>query len=279
MVIIKTDGEYFSVKDTLQCGQIFRYYKREDGKFIVVSKDKCALCYNQGDFAYIECGDGDEEYFYNFFDLDRDYKSIVEGALSHNIGVLTDATTLGKGIRILNQDTEEMLLSFMVSQNNNIPRIKKSLDFLAQSVGNSIDFMGGIFYAFPTVTTLAKMGEDFFKSAGLGYRAGYIKGVCQLLLEGFDLTALKELSTEEIKSKLISIRGVGEKVADCVLLFGFHRADSFPVDTWIEKVYKEDFLGKESDRRKITQYFIKKFGKDAGYIQQYLFHYKRNFSK
>ena len=279
MAIIKTDGEYFSVKDTLQCGQIFRYYEHGGGKFVVVSKDKCALCYNQGDFAFIECEDGDEDYFYNFFDLNRDYKRIVDGALSHNIGVLTKATTLGKGIRILNQDTEEMLLSFIVSQNNNIPRIKKSLDYLALSIGDKIDFKGGVYYAFPTAQNLSTKDEEFFKSAGLGYRAGYIKGVTKLLLDGFDLTALNDLSTEEIKSKLITRRGVGEKVADCVTLFGFHRADSFPVDTWIEKVYKEDFLGKESDRRKITDYFVKKFGKDAGYIQQYLFHYKRNFSK
>jgi N-glycosylase/DNA lyase len=279
MAIIKTDGEYFSVKDTLQCGQIFRYYERANGKFIVVSKDKCALCYNQGDFAFIECEDGDEEYFYNFFDLGRDYKNIVEGALSHNVGVLNDATILGKGIRILNQDTEEMLISFIVSQNNNIPRIKKSLDFLSLAAGKKIDFKGEVYYAFPAIKDLAIKEEEFFKSAGLGYRAGYIKGVTKLLLDGFDLTALNDLSTEEIKAKLISIRGVGEKVADCVLLFGFHRADSFPVDTWIEKVYREDFLGQEKDRHKITQYFINKFGEDAGYIQQYLFHYKRNFSK
>ena len=142
MAIIKTDGEYFSVKDTLECGQIFRYYKVKDDKFIVISGDKCALCYNDKDSAIIECNDGDEGYFANYFDLDRDYSKIANYANSKGVKILSDAVGKGKGIRILNQDKNETLISFIVSQNNNIPRIKKILNTLCEKLGQRMTFNG-----------------------------------------------------------------------------------------------------------------------------------------
>ena len=125
-MVIKFSGEYFSVKDTLECGQTFRFTALDDGKFIVYTLDKCAVCYNDGDYAYIECEDCDKDYFFNYFDLGRDYSQISSVALKENIPVLTQAVNRGKGIRILNQDKEEMIFSFIISQNNNIPRIKKN---------------------------------------------------------------------------------------------------------------------------------------------------------
>ena len=275
-MVIKFSGEYFSVKDTLECGQTFRFTLLSDGKYIVYTKDKCAVCYNDGDYAYVECEDCDKDYFYHYFDLGRDYSKISSVALKENISVLTQAVNLGKGIRILNQDKEEMLFSFIISQNNNIPRIKKIINALCDKLGEDMTFNGRSYKAFPTAKRLAEFGADFYAGLGLGYRASYIADTAKLLLGNLDLTALDSLSTTELKKQLLSIRGVGPKVADCIALFGFHRADSFPVDTWIEKLYREDFAGTETDRNKITKFFTDKFGENSGYVQQYLFHYKRN---
>ena len=272
---ILVDSKYFSIKDTLECGQIFRFRPYEKG-YLVFSKNKCAYCYNEGDSAIINCADNDEEYFYNFFDLGRDYSVIVNAANNFGIQFLSTCANQGKGIRILNQNTEETLFSFIVSQNNNIPRIKGSIEKLCAIYGEKIYGEFGEYFAFPCAEKLAEADENSLKSAGLGYRVTYIKSVANEIVKGFSVDALKSLSTTELKYRLISLKGVGEKVADCVTLFGFHRADSFPVDTWIEKVYKENFDGKETDRKKITTYFLDKFGKNSGYFQQYLFYYKRS---
>lgn len=267
-------SEYFSVKDTLECGQVFRFVPFKNG-YKVFSLDKCCYCYNQGDKAIIECEDNDYDYFYNYFDLDRDYKEIVLSAEKENIDILSKASNAGKGIRILNQEKEETLFSFIVSQNNNIPRIKGIIEKLCTNLGEKKEFFGEEYYSFPSVSSLANQTEEFYKSIGLGYRADYIKSVAQKIVNGYSLEDISALSTEELKKELISLHGVGPKVADCVAFFGFRRTDSFPVDTWIEKVYKEDFNGKLIDRKKIAISLVEKFKFNAGYYQQYLFFYKR----
>lgn len=279
------DKEFFDIKDTLCCGQIFRFTEAGEG-YLVFSADKCAYCYEEGKNSVIECSACDEEYFYDFFDLKRDYSSVVFAAENFGIPVLSTAAKLGKGIRILNQNAEEALFSFIVSQNNNIPRIKGIIEKLCAGAGEEKVFYGerfgenGLKYrAFPSAETLAEMPESFFKEAGLGYRAGYIKGLAEKIAAGYSVAELSGLKTEELRKELVSVKGVGAKVADCAVLFGFHRADGFPVDTWIEKVYKEDFGGTLSDRKKISEYFVNRFGKNAGYFQQYLFYYKRSLEK
>ena len=275
-MVIKFDGEYFSVKDTLECGQTFRFIPLSDGKYKVFTKDKCAICYNEGDYAFIECNDSDGDYFFNYFDLNRDYSQISASALSENLPILTQAVNLGKGIRILNQDKEEMLFSFIISQNNNIPRIKKIINALCDSLGETKTYGEKSYKAFPTAKSLSGRDLNFYSALGLGYRASYILDTAKLLSDGLALSEFESLSTAELKKRLLSIRGIGPKVADCIALFGFHRTDSFPVDTWIEKLYREDFNGKITDRNKITKFFTDKFKENSGYVQQYLFHYKRN---
>lgn len=277
-VQIKYNSEYFSVKDTLECGQIFRFRPFEKG-YLVFFEKSVAYCYNDGDYAVIECNVEDEKRLKNFFDLDRDYESIVRSATNSGYSVLNDSARLGKGIRILNQSSEEALFSFIISQNNNIPRIKNSIEKLCEIYGEKCDSEYGEYYSFPTAEKLALAEDLTLKSAGLGYRVGYIKSVAKEIVNGFNLEELKSLPTEELKKKLISLKGVGEKVADCVSLFGFHRSDSFPVDTWIEKVYRENFGGSLTDRKKITEYFVEKFQGNSGYFQQYLFYYKRSLEK
>lgn len=280
MALIKfeTDGEFFNAKDTLECGQIFRYKPINDG-FSVQSGDKCCEVKNKGNVAEILCEEGDEEYFRNYFDLDTDYSAIVRRAENSGYAVVREAAKRARGVRILRQNTEEMLFSFIISQNNMIPRIKAIIERTANALGEKYIFNGEEYHAFPTAKTLAEKDRDFYFNLGYGYRADYIPSVAKAITTGEANLSADGLSTAELRKKLIALKGVGPKVADCVALFGYHRTDSFPVDTWIEKLYKEDFGGTLTDRKKITDFFLSLFGEDSGYVQQYVFYYKRSLEK
>ncbi len=269
------DNTFFNIADTLECGQIFRFKPRNNG-YLVFSLDKCAYVCNDQKRTVIECEKRNVEYFKRFFDLDFDYSSVYDGAKSFGVDILATGADYGKGIRILNQDCTEALFSFIISQNNNIPRIKGIIERLCEAIGESKSFGELTYHAFPTVQALANQSLDFYKSIGLGYRAEYVYALAKSLTNGFDVKALNDLDTKRLKKELVSLYGVGPKVADCVVLFGYHRGDSFPVDTWIKKVYKEDFNGKLNDTSKISDWFVNMFKNHAGYYQQYLFHYKRN---
>ena len=269
--MIEYPSKYLSFKDTLNCGQVFRFREHERG-YLVFSGDKCAYCYEDGDTSYI---DG-EDYFFDYFDLSRDYKKIVDAARSFGFEKLSTAAERHSGLRILRQNGFEAIISFIISQNNNIPRIKGIIERLSERYGEKRSFKGIDYYAFPTPEALSRADLTDLKSLGLGYRDEYVsvaaKAICNKEL---DLDRLSRSSTAELKKALLAIKGVGAKVADCAIFFGFNRTDSFPVDTWIEKLYHEDFGGKLTDRKKISEYFLDLFKENSGYVQQYLFYAKR----
>lgn len=265
------DATYFNPEHVLECGQIFRFYPFKEGYF-VISADKACYVYTDGIKTVVESDDCD--YFYNFFDLNRDYTEIVEKAKSYGVPLLSRSAEQCKGLRLLNQNKEEMLYSFIISQNNNIPRIKGIISRICAGLSEKHDFMGEVFYPFPSSVLLNNAGVEFFHTAGCGYRDKYLAETsARVVQEG--LAHLEKLPTSELKKQLLTYKGVGGKVADCIALFGFGKRDSFPVDTWIEKIYREDFAGMLTDREKITNYFLNLFGENAGYVQQYLFYGKR----
>lgn len=273
---IIVDNEFFNIKDTLECGQVFRFFSEENG-YVVISTDKCAFVYEDGDKTVIESDYPD--YFHNYFDLDRDYKEVFLKAQSYGVEVLNLASNIGKGIRILNQDPEETLFSFIISQNNNIPRIKVTIEKLCKELGNPIEFKGKTYYGFPKAERLSLKDCGFYKALGFGYRDKFMVDVSSKVYKGVDFKELKKLPYKELKKALLEFNGVGPKVADCVSLFGFGKTEGFPVDTWIEKLYKENFDGKLLDRNKIADFFTEKFGNYSGYVQQYLFYYKRSIEE
>lgn len=273
---IKYSSEFFNAKDTLECGQVFRFKEYKKG-YKLVSKDKCCYLYTEGDTTHVLSDDAD--YFYNYFDLGRDYSEIYSSVLSFNDEFLSKATNLGKGVRILKQDLEETAFSFIVSQNNNISRIKGILEKLATALGEKKYFDGEEYYSFPTAESLAKKDTPFYRELGLGYRDEYISRFAKSITSGLDLTSFNLLETEKLTKELLKIHGIGKKVADCITFFGYGRSDSFPVDTWIEKLYFENFNGKEKDRIKISKELVSKFGSLSGYVQQYVFYYKRSLEK
>ncbi|HEY8389454.1 MAG TPA: DNA glycosylase [Clostridia bacterium] len=266
--IVIDNPDSFKIKDILDCGQVFRYNIFSDYAE-VLSKDHYARIIEQENKITIECDDA--QYFYNYFDLDTDYNSIKQKLRVNPL--MCTAIDFGQGIRILKGDLFEILISFIISANNNIGRIKKSLNFISKHLGRD---MGG-YYAFPELSILAQADEKFFVSAGCGYRSPYLVHTLKYLNSNPQfLQELKTRDTAECMTKLMTLKGVGEKVADCILLFGLHRTDVFPVDTWINKVYKENFEGTLTNRKNIRGFFINLFGQLSGYAQQYLFYYKRS---
>ena len=276
MTKIITEEEFFNVKDTLECGQIFRFKPFEKG-YLVFSKDMACYAYNEDGKAVIECETENEGYFRYFFDLSRDYSLIYSRAKKSRYDIVSRAAEAGKGIRILNQDKTETLFSFLTSQNNRIPRIKSIIERTCSARGVKNSFLGEEYYSFPSPEELFDEDVGFYNGLGYGYRSDFIRSTAKRLIENAgELDEMAVLSTTELKSSLMSFKGVGPKVADCVSLFAYHKTDAFPVDTWIEKLYREDFNGAEKNRNKINEFFVNSFGEDSGYIQQCVFYYKRS---
>lgn len=272
MQTLKIKSKFFNPKDTLECGQVFRFKPYLDG-YLVFSLDKCCYLYEKGGYTYIESDD--VKYFENYFDLKTDYQKIYDGVKSYGIEFLSSALEFGKGIRILKQDLVETAFSFIISQNNNIKRIQSSIEKLCEALGEKRSFKGETYYAFPKVEKLAEKEISFFRELGLGYRDAYILEFAKKLNGGFDLNSFKSLDTPSLEKELIGIYGIGKKVADCILLFAYNRSDAFPVDTWIEKVYRENLGGLEKDRSKISLELQERFKNLSGYVQQYVFYFKR----
>lgn len=263
--IIVDEPTDFDVIQTLCCGQIFRYVI--DGNTAkVFSKDKMAtLSFTS---QHIEIVSTDIDYFFNFFDFGTDYKQIKDQLSTDKL--VAPAIKFAPGIRILNNDAYEMMISFIISANNNIGRIKKSIEYLCSHFGSNM----GDYYAFPTLEQLKTATIEDFKQAGLGYRAEQMFDTVQKLTND-DIDFLKQAETKEKQKKLMSFKGIGEKVANCIMLFGLQVKTVFPVDVWINKVYNHIFNKNETDRSKITRELTERYGNLSGYAQQYFYYYYR----
>lgn len=264
--------EEFNPQHILECGQVFSY-KKEGEKFIVFPQDKYAEIYETPDFYAVKVQKNqDLQYFIDYFDLKTDYGEIKKHL--SNFDIMAKPLQFGYGIRILNQNLFETLISFIVSANNNIKRITMILNNLRRNLGEKVE---GDIYSFPSYQKLLSCDEKFFKKMGAGYRASYLYKVLRQITPQ-KLEEMKNLSTNDLQKMLISLSGVGPKVADCILLFGFHKEDVFPVDTWIHQMYNEYFPPLEN-RNLIRKNLVEKFGNLSGFAQQYLFYYQRSALK
>ncbi len=263
----------FSVAQTFDCGQCFRFDPTEggDGAGDVsgVAFGRHVRFRQEGDTVTIY-GSTADDYFNiwrRYLGFDTDYSMLSADILAHfpEGSVMTEAAHYGRGIRILAQDPFEALISFIISQNNNIPRIKKLVEALSRAAGERID---GEHFAFPTPEAILDLGEDGLKELKTGFRAGYIYDAAKKVHSGeIDLGAVAlSDSTDTASEMLQGIRGVGPKVAACTLLFGFGRLDAFPVDVWIKRSFARHFGGSLD---------INSLGRYAGLAQQYLFYYER----
>ncbi len=263
------DHSEFNIKHILECGQVFRY-KPTDFGYTVYSKEHKADIYCQKDCTKIFCKN--KKYFIKYFDLDANYATIKSAISTKDY--IQRAVEFGYGIRILRQDPLEMLVSFIISANNNIPRIRKAIESICEAYGTDM----GDYHAFPTIDQLVTIDQAFFEKAGCGYRAPYLVDTIRRVYEGFDLDKLAQMPMPEAREQLLTLKGVGPKVADCILLFGYHYTDVFPTDTWIIQAYNALFGNTNMNVKQINAFFKNMFGKFSGYAQQYLFYSKREKS-
>ncbi|MCI8589317.1 MAG: DNA-3-methyladenine glycosylase 2 family protein [Clostridiales bacterium] len=266
-VITVSHLQNYNIDQIFDCGQCFRFAKREDGGWTGIAYRR-QLTLRQPDSSTLQISGIDEtafmDTFVRFLCLEDDYTAIRHNIRDHfgQDTIMETAMAYGEGIRLLKQEPWEALCSFIISQNNNIPRIKKLIETLCRQCGEPI---GPGLFAFPTPGELLAAGETMLRALGAGYRTAYLLRTAESVLNGsLDLAAVRALSTKEAIEALTKLHGVGPKVAACALLFGFDKLDCFPIDVWIKKVLHEYY----HDALDLTR-----LGPYAGIAQQYLFYY------
>ena len=265
----------FSLRQIYESGQAFRFKEVREDTFLVVHQQHWAIVSEQGDTITLqnttlqEC----EDVWNRYFDLERDYHTLKQSFLGLD-DYLDKAISFGEGLRILNQDIFEMIITFIISSNNHIPRIKNSITKICEFAGTPIgEYDGEVIYAFPKAEQIQKLSQEQWDGIKLGYREKYIKKTVDMIVnQEIDIAQLPSLDTLEAQKELMKLSGVGEKVADCILLFSMAKYDAFPMDTWMKKVmqryYPDESMG---NIRRVRSLGVELFGSFAGIAQQYLF--------
>lgn len=262
--MILADSKQLNLIRTFECGQCFRWNADENGVWSGVAGEYPAELYEKDGSVFID-SDAPESFWRNYFDLDSDYSS-ADG-LFMTVPWLDECTRAGQGIRILRQDPWEALCSFIISQCNNISRIKGIVERLCREFGNETEFNGRIFCSFPSPGALAELEVEDLACLHSGYRAPYIIAAAKKVSSGeLDLDALKTVSADSARETLKTLPGIGDKVANCAVLFGLHHMEAFPVDVWIRRALKEHFP---------ADFDPASLGPMAGLAQQYMFYYSR----
>jgi len=262
----------FDLGQIFECGQTFRFDHEPDGSYVGVADGKIVkITQRNGVLQLIGANEHDfKNFWYDYFDLGRDYAAVKSIIIVDD--VIKSAVNYGGGIRILRQDAFEMLISFIISQNNNIPRIKKIISAICRQYGKPIPspFDNRTFYSFPSAEKLNGLTENDLAFCRCGFRAKYIADAVQKVNNGLDLASLRTLPYHSAANLLLTVKGVGPKVADCVLLFGASHFEAFPIDVWMKKAIKI-LYNKEPDEFDPAVY-----GAYGGIAQQYLFYYMRD---
>lgn len=271
----------FKVKDIFECGQCFRWNEEPDGSYTGIFGHNVLNVKEEKDIVITGICNGDiEDICKYYFDLDRNYEEIKK-TLSLVDDNMKESIKYGEGIRILNQDLWEMIISFIISANNNIPRIKGIIERMSAKYGQEIKFRGTSYYTFPTIDELSQASVKDLKDLGLGFRDRYVYETTKKIKEGkINLENLKQESTNEVRKQLLTLTGVGPKVADCIMLFStLKRFDVFPVDVWVRRVMNDLYIHNEDEtkvnKKQIQEIARDKFGALEGIAQQYLFYWKR----
>lgn len=273
----------FNLKDIFECGQCFRWNKEDDESYTGVFKNNVINVKIENESVIFDglC-DGDiKEIVPHYFDLERDYKKI-KSKLSKIDNNMKQSINYGEGIRILNQDLWETIISFIISANNNIPRIKGIIERLSKKYGNKLEWKNKEYYTFPTANQLKDVSIAEYRNLGLGFRDIRLFETTQMILnKQVDIENLhNEKDTEKVREELLKLSGVGPKVADCILLFStLKRFEVFPIDVWVRRVMNDLYI-KNEDENKVSKKQIlnlanEKYGNLAGIAQQYLFYWRR----
>ena len=266
--LLLASAKELDIVKTFECGQCFRWNADENGVYYGVCRGYAAKLWQEDEKVYI-MSEAPEELWHDYFDLDRDYAAVSRSFKGGEY--LDKCVEYGLGIRILRQEPWEALCSFIISQCNNISRIKGIVERLCQSFGEKIEFDGREFYSFPSAEKLALLEAEDLAMLRSGYRAPYIINAARAIVSGeLDLEALISCDCVSARKKLMELNGIGEKVANCVVLFGLYHMEAFPIDVWIKRALKDHFP---------KGFDPKVLGDCAGLAQQYLFFYTRENAK
>lgn len=275
--LIISGAEDFEPEHIFDCGQCFRWERISEKKYFGIAFGRALLLEKYGDdLIFYNTNMADfERIWYNYFDFGRDYKK-MKSALSKD-PVLQQAISYGEGIRILRQEPFETLISFIISASNNIPRIKGIINRLCENFGEKNMYMGKEYYTFPDAKKLSALSLDNLAVIRAGFRDKYILSAAKGVLSGeTDLDKISRLSAADAKTELMKLSGVGNKVSDCILLFGMGKHESFPVDVWIKRIMEYCYFdGERQSIEKISELACRKFGEYGGFAQQYLFFWAR----
>lgn len=266
----------FDLVHIFECGQCFRWQRQPDGSYTGVVRGKVAnVAYMPGTLVLENVTMEDFKHiWFDYFDLGTDY-ALIKKAVSID-PIMKKAVEFGSGIRILRQEPWEVLISFILSSNNRIPRIKKIIDDISRLFGAQIGYEGEKYYTFPNPPALAACSLEQIQGCRAGYRCAYIHETSKAVVDGgFEPQRLAAMETDEARETLLKLMGVGNKVADCILLYSGIKRDVFPTDVWVRRVMEELYFRREASFKEIQQFAAEKFGVHAGVAQQYLFYYAR----
>ncbi len=265
--MIRVTTENFDLAQICQSGQCFRMNHMADGRYRVIAGKQCLELEQQGTECVLDCDEAEfHDFWKGYFDLEEDYGSYISGIASGD-AYLRNAAEFGRGIRILRQDLWEMTVSFLISQQNHIPRIRRCIENICEGYGETVvDAHGGEYHAFPEPEALAGLEENALMACNLGYRSKYVVRAARSVVSGeCDLEAIKRLPYGRAKEELLKLYGVGEKVADCICLFALHHLEAFPVDTHISQALQKHYV-RGFPKRRYKGY--------QGVLQQYIFYYE-----
>lgn len=275
-------GDSFELKHIFDCGQCFRWNEEQDKSYTGVIKNGVLNAKEENDKIIFTgmLNDNIEKVCNYYFDLDTNYEEI-KNTLSKIDNDLKSSIQYGNGIRILKQDLWETIISFIISANNNIPRIKGIIERICTKYGKEIKWNGRSYYTFPTPEELKNVNIEDLRALGTGFRDKYIYKTTQMVLtKEVNIEELKnEKDINKIRQELLKFPGIGDKVADCIMLFALNKFEVFPIDVWVRRVMNELYI-KEEDEKKVNKEIIQKlatekYDKLAGIAQQYLFYWKR----
>lgn len=274
--IIVENVRDFDPVHIFECGQCFRWIRQNDGSYIGVAGGRVAnIRYDDGVLEIVNSTFQDfQNVWFDYLDLGRNYSEIKRRLCKDEI--MEEAIKYGQGIRILNQDLWETLVSFILSTNKRIPMIMKMVAAVARVYGEELQFGDEKYYTFPEADKLANSSVEELEICRGGYRCKYIVQTARMVREGIvDLSRLAAMNTGEARSQLTRLMGVGDKVADCTLLYSGTKQDVFPTDVWVKRVMEELYFNREASFKEIQEFARNYFGDLAGFAQQYLFYYAR----
>lgn len=267
------ENKNINIHDTITCGQIFRFEAKEN-EYTIILEDRVVKLVIDDNYINITSSKEDDliDVLETYLDIKTDYDKINE-ELIKNDPSLKEIIELSKGLKIINSPKLETIISYMISANNNVRNIQRSVNLLSERYGKKIIFEDKEYYLFPELDTLKQLSIDDLNDLKLGFRSKYIyEFLYNITLS--DIDNIELMSTEEALKYLTSFKGIGLKIASCILLFGYKRKDVFPIDTWVKKYMKDNYG--ISDINKIEKYTKEKYKDYSGLVIQYMFHSKRN---